>query len=424
MKVLLSVCACIPGRGSEPGIGWNWVQQIAAFNEAWVLTRAKHRVAIEAALAKQALPNAHFVYFDLPAWAGAWQNGERFLRLYYLLWQLKAYFVARKLHRQVGFDLVHHVTWGNYWIPTFLAFLPIPFVWGPIGGAESAPSAFRGCFGWRAELVEFVRDVGRRCGELNPVVPYTARRAALTLASTDCTQARISSLGGANVEVFSSAGLPADELDALANIAPRNHSPFRMLSIGRLLHWKGFEFGLRAFAQLLQKFPDSEYWLVGDGPARKRLEELTLELGISENVKFWGALPRLRVLEKLGHSDLLVFPSLHDSGGWVSLEAMAAGRPVICLELGGPALQVTGETGIKVPAVSPSQVVSDLADAMALLATNVDYRLRLGRAARAHVKAQFSWDRKGSDMAKIYSRFDSGDSKPVGVGSTVQRTHA
>ena len=424
MKVLVSVCACIPGQGSEPGIGWNWVQQIAAFNEAWVLTRAKHRIAIEAALAKEPLPNAHFVYFDLPAWVKRWQKGGRFLRSYYFLWQLKAYFIARKLHRQVRFELVHHVTWGNYWIPTFLAFLPSPFVWGPVGGAESAPPAFRGCFGWRARLVELVRDLGRRCGELNPVVPYTARRAALTLASTDSTQARISSLGGANVEVFSSAGLPADELDALANVAPRHDSPFRMLSIGRLLHWKGFEFGLRAFAQLLQKFPESEYWLVGDGPARKRLEKLVLELGISEKVKFWGVLPRLQVLEKLGDSDLLVFPSLHDSGGWVSLEAMAAGRPVICLELGGPALQVTGETGIKVPAVSPSQVVSDLADAMALLATSVDYRLRLGRAARAHVRQHFSWDRKGSDMAKIYSRFDSGDSKPVGVGSTVQRIHA
>ena len=51
---------------------------------------------------------------------------------------------------------------------------------------------------------------------------------------------------------------------------------------------------------------------------------------------------------------MLIHPSLHDSGGWVCLEAMAAGRPVICLDLGGPGLQVTEKTGIKVKASTPT----------------------------------------------------------------------
>lgn len=424
MKVLMSACACVPGRGSEPGVGWNWVQQMSRFNELWVLTRNRHRAAIEAELARKPLPNAHFVYFDLPSWISKFQKGERFLRLYYCLWQLRAYFIARKLHRRIGFALVHHVTWVNYWMPTFLAFLPVPLLWGPVGGGESAPPAFRRCFGLRARLGDFLRDLGRRCGELNPVLNYTARRAALTLTTSDSTKARIQSLGCSNVRVFPSVGLPGEELDLLSKIPLRQDKPFRMLGIGRLLHWKGAEFGLRAFAELLRKFPDSEYWLVGDGPTRKRLGRLTRELNISDRVKFWGGLPRSQVLEKLNDSDVLVFPSLHDSGGWATLEAMAAGRPVICLDLGGPALQITSKTGIKVAAVSPRQVITELADAMALLATDVNRRLDLGRAAREHVREDFSWEGKGSVMAEIYAQFDPNVAKPPKLRQEVEEIHA
>src|ERR1039458_9148705 len=47
--------------------------------------------------------NVHWVYFDLPRWAAFWKKGRRGGHAYYYLWQLGAYFVARKLHREVGF---------------------------------------------------------------------------------------------------------------------------------------------------------------------------------------------------------------------------------------------------------------------------------------------------------------------------------
>jgi glycosyltransferase involved in cell wall biosynthesis len=93
---------------------------------------------------------------------------------------------------------------------------------------------------------------------------------------------------------------------------------------------------------------------------------------------------------------------LHESGSWVCLEAMGAGRPVICLDLGGPAFHVTDETGIKVPATSPQQAVSDLAAAMLRLAQDPTQRFRLGQAGRRRVAAQFDWDQKGIFMAKAY----------------------
>jgi len=175
--------------------------------------------------------------------------------------------------------------------------------------------------------------------------------------------------------------------------------PIRFISVGRLLHWKGVHLGLRAFAEA--KLEQSEYWIVGDGPERQRLETLATELGIKNQVHFWGSLPRGETLSKMGESHVLLHPSLHDSGGFVCTEMMGIGRPVICLDLGGPATQVTAETGIKVPATDPDRAVEGLAEAIVCLGKDPSGRSRLGQAGRKRVKEVYDWDVKGKFFAQL-----------------------
>lgn len=402
MKLLLSAYACEPGRGSEPGIGWDWVQQIARFHDAWVLTQEEGHHGIKAALASKTLPRAQFIYLDLPPWARFWKKGRRGAQVHYYLWQLAAYFVGRRLHRKVGFDLIHHVTFGKYWMPSFLALLPVPFIWGPVGGGESAPRAFWWSFSLRGKIFERVRDLARKLGECDPFVRHTARKAGIGLATTEETAKRMRMLGCGRVSVLSQVGLPQEEINRLLTIPRRQSSPFRLISAGRLVHWKGFHLNVRAFAKFHHQYPESEYWLIGDGPERKRLRKLAHRLGVAGSITFWGAIPRRQVLERLGDCDVLVHPSLHESGGYVCAEAMAAGRPVICLDLGGPALQVTEESGIKVLATSPEQVVHDLAEAFCKLASDPELRARLVLGTRKRIDEDFNWDKKGLFMAKLY----------------------
>ncbi len=402
MKVLLSAYACEPGKGSEPGVGWNWVKQISRFAEVWVITRANNQKVIEKALMEEPLPNVHWVYFDLPRWISFWKRGQRRVHLYYYLWQVGIYFLARQLHRKVEFDLVHHVTFGNYWLPSFLSLLPVPFIWGPVGGGESAPRAFYRTFSWRGRVYEFLRNLARWLGEHDPFTRMTARKAAVSLTKSNETTKRLRQLGTKNILLLFEVALSITEIAELANLPSRRANPFRLISLGRLLHWKGFHLGLQAFARLVRDFPESEYWLVGDGPERKNLERLVQKLGVAEKVRFFGALPRSEALKKLAECDVLVHPSLHDSGGWVCVEAMAAGRPVICLDLGGPALQVTEETGFKIQANSPEQVVGDIAHAMIRIAGDSDLRGQMGEAARRRVLKEFSWEQRGEEIQVIY----------------------
>ena len=199
--------------------------------------------------------------------------------MHYYLWQLAAYFVGRALHRKFRFDLIHHVTFVKYCVPSFLAMLPVPFIWGPVGGGESAPSAFWWSFSLRGKVFEVARYVARKVGEYDPFVRRTARRAVIGLATTEETAKQMRMLGCKQVFLLSAVGLSREEIQGLSSIPVRHEDPFRLISIGRLLDWKGFELGLRAFAKVQHQFPDSEYWVIGEGPERRRLETIAYRNG-------------------------------------------------------------------------------------------------------------------------------------------------
>jgi glycosyltransferase involved in cell wall biosynthesis len=404
MKLLLSAYSCNPGHGSEPGVGWNTVLQAARFHDVWVLTHNEGREGIAAAISKQPLPNVRFFCLDLPSWALFWKKDRRGQRIHYYFWQVAAYFKARALHHQIGLDLVHHVTFVQYATPSFLALLAIPFIWGPVGGGESAPPAICRSLSLRGQIFECLRSFSRLLGEIDPFVRMTAWRARIGLATTPETETRLRALGCRQVSVLPAVGMDQVEIEALDTMHIRQGVPFRVLSVGRLVHFKGFHLGLRAFAELRSRFPESEYWLVGDGPEKKRLQELAQKLGVAERIKFWGNIPRDQVLQKLAECDVLLHPCLHDSGGCASLEAMAAGRPVVCLDLGGPALQVTSETGFKVKAGTVHETIRGLTDALSRLAEDPELRSQMGNESRRRVKEQFAWRRRGDLMNLVYEK--------------------
>lgn len=402
LKVLVSAYACEPGFGSEPGIGWNIVRGLCEHDDVWVITRASNCPRIEGELARNPVPNLHFIYYDLPRWVRFWKRGARGVQLYYYFWQLGIYRVARDLHRQIGFDLTHHVTLGRYWSPSFLSRLPVPFVWGPIGGGESAPRSFWSDFSWKGKLFETLRSWARWLGEHDPFVRSTARNCAVALATTEETAARLGRLGVPSVEVFCQVSLPSEELVALKEAERPYEETVRFVSIGRLLHWKGVHLGLRAFAQA--GLTNAEYWIIGDGPERMHLETLARQLGLQHRVRFLGSIARSAVLAVVRKCHVLVHPSLHDSGGWVCLEAMAASLPVVCLDLGGPATIVADGTGIKVPAITPGQAVDGLAQALRQLGQDSALRRRMGDNAWHAVVTGYRWEPRTELLSQIHHR--------------------
>jgi glycosyltransferase involved in cell wall biosynthesis len=386
--------------GSETGKGWRVAIHMAAHHDVWVLTRANNQPAIEAAMRSNPIEGLHFIYYDLPKWARFWKRGQWGTQLYYYLWQFGVYRHIRRTYKALRPDLVHHYTFAKYWTPSFLSLLPIPFVWGPVGGGESTPKALLSYFGLRGQFEERLRDIARWVGEQDPFVRLTARHSALAYATTQATKARIQPLGARNIQVRPAIALDAKDIARLGDLPSPGNSPVRFVFVGRLLGWKGAGLAIMALAKA--GVADAELWIVGGGPDESNLRHVAKNEDVAESVKFWGELSREDAFGKLGQCHVLVHPSLHDSGGWVCLEAMAARRPVICLDLGGPGAIVSNAAGIKVPAHSEDQIVRDIAAAMRNLAVDRSLRATMGEAGRQEVLTHFSWPEKCREISETY----------------------
>ncbi len=398
LKVLQIGFACEPERGSEPAVGWNVAFEAAKNGPIWVITDPSHRDKIESWLADHPEVRIHVAYHPMPSWAQWMWKIQFTVNLYYYLWNIGAAKLAKRMHAEHRFDVVHHVTYVRYWMPSAGAALGIPFVWGPLGGGESAPSGFLRGVGFKGWLEEHIRSAMRWVFELDPRLRSTAKAATVAIACSEDTAGRMRKLGVRDLRVMSSIGITPGGLGSVEQ-RPAD-GKVRFISVGRLLHWKGFHFGLEAFAKA--DLPNAEFVVVGRGPEMERLKALVAKLKIEDRVTFTGELPWREGLKQFQSADVLVHPSLHDSGGFVLLEAMEMRKPVICLDLGGPGVYVNSSTGYAIPAHAIEQVIADMARAMRELAGDEELRKRLGQAGHQRAVNEFTWERKGADMERIY----------------------
>lgn len=172
-----------------------------------------------------------------------------------------------------------------------------------------------------------------------------------------------------------------------------NTGTAKLLFVGRLVPWKGVHIALQALARLnSSNVPDWEFFIVGDGPQRHELQQLTQSLGLSKRVQFLGTLTPTEVCRQMSISDIFVHHSLSWSNGAVEgfgvsiTEAASTGLPIIASRCGGIRDQVVeSKTGI----LTDEYDVVSTAKAMLELICNHKLRLDLGRAGAELVRKKF-----------------------------------
>lgn len=403
LKVLVLSYACEPNCGSEPEVGWRWVLQLARRYEVTVLTRANNRSVIESSGVKNKLPNLHFEYIDLPRWMRFWKKGNRGIHLYYVLWQILAVFRGWKIHKTNGFDLVHHLTFSPFYQPPLIFLLPIPFIWGPIGGGEKLPRAYWCLFTFRQKLRELFRILVRVLSPWNPIVYLAMKKALLILAATNETKQIIPKHLQHKVVVEPQIGMDTCVKKPKAVL---KGEPFRIITAGRHVYWKGHILVLRAFAEFihLSERP-AELHVLSDGPEQTRLLRTAEQLGINDRIIFKKWLPTLKqVFEAFYKADVFVYASLLECGGYVVLEAMAQGTPVVCMNLGGTGEIVNGSCGVKIPAEDVDSTIHMIASSLDELSKNTKLLKDMSLGALCRVESEYSWDIKGDRLAKMIDK--------------------
>jgi glycosyltransferase involved in cell wall biosynthesis len=391
------------------------IEQLSRFHQVWVLTHPWNCASVEATLQQTPCSAVEFHYFDLPRWFHFLLRFQGGFQIYAYLWQVRAYFAARRLHQQFRFDVFHHVTYANDWMASFIgALLPVPYIRGPGGGADRTPSRFLVEYSFPDRVWERFRQIAQSLLRRDPFFILGQRRSRAILICSPKALEAIPRRWRYKARLFPVNGLtPGD----LGTSLPRKDSNgvFLVVSAGKSIHWKGFSLAVKAFSFFATRRPEARLSILGDGPELPRLESLVAQLKLDNKVFFEKWLPRDEVLCRMRSSDVFLYGSLRDGGGAVVVEAMAAGKPVICLDLAGPAMHVTDACGIKVPANSPEQAVSDMARALDRLYTDKELRHRMGMAGRERAEKLYHWDRLGERLLEIYT--DVLQVKPSGVNT-------
>lgn len=386
MKILLSAFAFAPHQGSEAGAGWRWAQELAREHDVVVLTDASRRDAAEAELQRDPQPRLEVVYYR-PRWLGRVPLNSSTAQSLYAAWQFSLLPMARQLNTAHRFDLVVHLTYGVFRHASLLGALGVPFVFGPLGGGEDAPWRLKRSIRGRERAKEALRSLVNRLALVDPTLWWALARSDLVLVRTEQTRSALPWPYRSRAQIFSEIGI--DSTEWRGGNARANGEPLRALFAGRLLGWKGVHLAMMAVAQSRDAGLDIRLDIVGRGPYEATLHALRERLGLVDSVRFRRHVPQQELFGMYGTAHVLLFPSLHDSGGNVVLEAQAFGCPVICLDIGGPATLVSPLSAclVRTAGATEGDVVHGLAAALRVMFEDEDRRIEMSRAAQLHAQS-------------------------------------
>jgi glycosyltransferase involved in cell wall biosynthesis len=274
------------------------------------------------------------------------ESGRTYRR--YLYWLIRASSFVKEESNCYG--IFHHVTFASDWMPPPVIFgVSSPkTVWGPAGGNTYPPAALAAKLGIRELTRCTVRAAGTRTVRMATRAILANRIDSFIAMNVDSLK---SAPRGSGTSLYANCVIPYEEYTAHRSVIRGK----RVLFVGRLLNLKGIDFAIDSLEYL------SEDWtltIIGDGREMARLKRRSSRYG--HRVEFLGWQEHKSVKAYMSESDVLVFPSLHDSGGWSAAEGAACGLPVVCLDLGG-VQTMAGENAVVVeskPVVSIAERIA------------------------------------------------------------------
>jgi glycosyltransferase involved in cell wall biosynthesis len=407
--VLVSAYQCGPGMGSVSQIGWEWYSRLASRVPVTLVTHSRNREALEKAGAP--LPGSEVIFIDTEWFAGPLYRfaSRLFPRSEHPVFLISSldFFVydavarrrlSRRLRAGAPWRVVHQPTPVSPLAATSLHRLSLPVILGPWNGGLRSPDTFPEIMqaesGWLYPI--------RRLGHIIDRLQGTTRRARMILTATRSTRAAIPERwrgkcvdmleNGVNLETFQALPWPPP---------PSATTPLKILFVGRLLPFKGVAMLLEALARMLPEQP-AQLGIVGSGPEASALRDRVDRLGLAEQVAFHGELPHTAIAELMRETHVFCLPSVRESGGAVLLEAMAAARPVIALDYGGPAEIVDDTVGALIPATGWESVVADLTVTLGNIFVEPEAWRDRGLAGRRRVEERFSWPAKIEAALALY----------------------
>lgn len=396
-SVLVIAYACESDKGSEPAVGWNWVKIIANIcTKVYLVTRVNNYDSIKKGLAAEQINNIEIICYDLPKVLTVIKKKFNLVRIYYYLWQFGALKLVNKMEsrKTIEFDLVHHVTFVNDYMPSLFYRLNKKFIWGPIGSNMRFPKIF-----FEKKTDYFFDTIKYYFKKIGRYASIDFRKAVNnSVAIIGINNAIRNNLVNKGVQFYS---IPAIGIDLKkVNINNKMSLDKRIIiCAGNFIYLKNFILSIYSFYEFLKRYPDSKLWLVGDGPLRNNMKKKIKDLGIEDNVVFYGRLSREETMRKFEKAHVCLFPSM-ESAGFVTLEALSKGTPVVCLNKGGPSNFTPKQMQVNLDNVKSIKELSEnVAEQIEHIFNNYEDFVNLGIME----VSKHTWENKKMQILDIYN---------------------
>ena len=404
--ILVTAYAINPYKGSEDGMGWNFVNQIARFNKVIAVTRKNNRPHIENYMREHPentplYENISFRYFDMPKWMLFWKKGPLLSLIYYYAWQ---FFLACSLRmKKLDFDIAHNLNFHNDWTPSFLWMLGKPFVWGPAGHHPRIPKEYLQPVYGRKEFFKdrFLWAIKKYFWHADIFLFITKRKAKKVLCM--------------NSQPAKTLKLQHDKFEIVPSVASENvdvqrknkSGQFVVLSVGRFVPLKGFDLTVKAFAGFYKNLPAEErkntkLLLVGRGPYLGFLKKMIAEENITDAAEIIEWIPREEVKHIYASADVFLFPS-HEGAGMVVAEAMSYGLPVVCLDNCGPGEFLHPDSTLRAEYRNYQDTILSLTEKLYSLKHNRELYDHEQQLSLLRFNQFLTWDKRGETFRKIYN---------------------
>lgn len=401
LKIFVSSYACEPNLGSEIGVGWHWVLEMNKYFELWVLTRQSNKEHIEDWLKENPQKHEiHWLYYDTPYWMRWWKKGLRGVRLYYMLWQQMADSIVRKTMKKNNIKIFHLLTYGNALWPISNFGQKQFFVWGPVGGIDSIPKEFSCHYSKKWQKIEKKRRMMVRLLPFNLIFQRQCRNANLILCKSYSIYNNINEKYRSKAKLFTDVAVEPPAFNQSSG--EDENKVLQIILVGRLEAWRGFDLAIEALAKVKKKYLNFHLDIIGKGTEKKQIEKLIQEKEMSQHITLTGQLAVTEYRKKLVECDVVLNPSLKEGAVTTAFEAMALGKPLICVDTGGYTRYFDNSCAIVIPREHRNQIINDLEQGI-LSMFDKNKRLMLGKEAKRR-SLTYTWEDKGKSIYEVITK--------------------
>lgn len=401
-RIMVSAYACEPDKGSEPGVGWNWVLQMSKYYELWVLTRKSNELNIKKFIEKnKEYKCIHFIYFDLPKWARFWKKGMHGVRIYYILWQLCADHIIRDTMKKNKIGIFHHLTYGNsLWTVSKYGQKNF-FIYGPTGGVDTIPKDFSKHYSFRNWMIEIIRRIVVAMLPFNIGFRYRCKNANVILCKTKYMQNAVPKRYRDKAVIFTDVAV---ELQQAKTVPLINSNKIEFLIVGKFDAWRGFDLAIEATAKLSKERNDIHLTIIGDGSDRNRLKKIVSKCNAEKFVTFTGNVNYQSYHSYMANCDVVLNPALKEGAVTVAFDAMSYGKPIVCVNTYGYTNYFQDIAAI-VERTNYVQTIDELTDEMRKLCDKSTRNLMGNKLKQRGL--EYTWEKKGIQIHDMLEKYIS-----------------